>query len=935
MSPTANISILQCDRQTISKKTGRPFVATKTWQIGSGGKPEPIGFDAGTFFRCQPHPVSNIYELSGLLEILLRRPHQFLIRGIPAPNIDLAKPVRRMKHPDQDRDGMIWFTEEAGQPWVLIDIDNFPVPAEIDPVRDPQAAISYLVEHCLPPELRDVTFVWQWSSSTGMKGAGFLSAHLWFWLDRPMTEAELKGWFFTDPWLRENETHIDPTLFRLVQPHYTAAPVFEGITDPLACRIGIRKGAKDVASLQIREDVEGTKPRKSNARHRSSSSMGLDYDVLSNTHGFEAKLALMGDGIRGDGVRLQGFHRVVTSAAASYVRAHGKVFDRHTLKGSVIVAIMCAPKRAGRDADIARYLSDEYLDHAIDSATRRYGEEADMESSINDADIFGDATGADAKREADDKVGPTDADDAETAHNASAGEAGHSDGPEAEGSGGNEAAQCSADEEVSGAHDEKTKKIAQRDRLLALGLRAELWHDPNGTPFASVSQHGHVEHHPIGSQSFTNWLINAFMEQHDPPAAPSSTAVKEAQAGLTARAAKGPMKETFVRVGAWEGNIYLDLGNDKFDAIEINDFGWRIVSSAPVPLVRYAGMEALPYPVRGGQIAELKEYLNLPDDDAFKLVVAYCVNLLFPRGPYPLLEFAGPMGSLKTAATRAIKRLVDPNKVDLRSKPRNEDDLLISAEHNHVLTFENLSSISAELSDQLCRLATGAGLSKRALYTNKDETLLDACRPVILNGIPDLIDRGDLADRAIMLVLPTFKGTRRADEEVKLEFDTVVRPRMLGCLLEAATRALALQDIISLPQDAPRMADFARLAMAAFPKFGWPEEDFMRVWRSYRRNAAEKSVEADAVGSAVRRFMLEKAFWQGESRELLDQLEHDFDTHIDKTWPKTDNHLTNRLRRAMPMLSAIGIEIDLDRKDPVTRRRLIGISKVAGAKMAA
>jgi hypothetical protein len=223
----------------------------------------------------------------------------------------------------------------------------------------------------------------------------------------------------------------------------------------------------------------------------------------------------------------------------------------------------------------------------------------------------------------------------------------------------------------------KSEKSAQRDQLLAIGLKAELWHDPRGAPFASINQNGHIEHHPIDSGPFKNWLINAFLDQHNSRIAPTSTAVSEALGALMARASNGAKKETFVRVGGQADKVYFDLGNESWDAIEIDAEGWRVVPKAPVPMLRYSGMESLPHPVRGGHIEELQEYVNAPDDDAFKLVVSFCVTSLFPHGPYVLLEFAGPSGSLKSSATRALKRLIDPNKVDLRSKPRSEEDLSV------------------------------------------------------------------------------------------------------------------------------------------------------------------------------------------------------------------------------------------------------------------
>jgi hypothetical protein len=54
--------------------------------------------------------------------------------------------------------------------------------------------------------------------------------------------------------------------------------------------------------------------------------------------------------------------------------------------------------------------------------------------------------------------------------------------------------------------------------------------------------------------------------------------------------------------------------------------------------------------------------------------------------------------------------------------------------------------LPAWISDTLCRLATGGGFAVRQLYTDQNEVLFDAARPVILNGVEDIVTRPDLAD---------------------------------------------------------------------------------------------------------------------------------------------------------------------------------------------
>ena len=99
-------------------------------------------------------------------------------------------------------------------------------------------------------------------------------------------------------------------------------------------------------------------------------------------------------------------------------------------------------------------------------------------------------------------------------------------------------------------------------------------------------------------------------------------------------------------------------------------------------------------------------------------------------------------------------------------EPRDERELFIVASHSHVLAFDNLSGLPPWLSDTLCRLTSGGAFSTRRLLTDHDEILFAAARPVILNGIEDVITRPDLADRAILLMLAPIAERQRRPEHV-------------------------------------------------------------------------------------------------------------------------------------------------------------------------
>ncbi len=95
-----------------------------------------------------------------------------------------------------------------------------------------------------------------------------------------------------------------------------------------------------------------------------------------------------------------------------------------------------------------------------------------------------------------------------------------------------------------------------------------------------------------------------------------------------------------------------------------------------------------------------------------------------------------------------------------------------------MLAYDNLPSVPSWLSDALCRLATGGGFATRMLHTDKDEMIFEASRPIILNGIPLLTDRADLADRAVTIHLAAIpEELRQPEDEIGTLFESK-RPAM-------------------------------------------------------------------------------------------------------------------------------------------------------------
>src|SRR5690606_38691494 len=109
--------------------------------------------------------------------------------------------------------------------------------------------------------------------------------------------------------------------------------------------------------------------------------------------------------------------------------------------------------------------------------------------------------------------------------------------------------------------------------------------------------------------------------------------------------------------------------------------------------------------------------------------------------------------------------------------PKNEHEAFISATSAHVLAFDNVSGIRGWQSDLMCRISTGGGYVTRQLYTTGEERIFETQRPQVINGITDVIERPDLAERTLPITLERISAAGRKTEAELLGHAAEVRPR--------------------------------------------------------------------------------------------------------------------------------------------------------------
>ncbi|MEQ3747750.1 MAG: hypothetical protein ABNH26_00050 [Celeribacter sp.] len=314
----------------------------------------------------------------------------------------------------------------------------------------------------------------------------------------------------------------------------------------------------------------------------------------------------------------------------------------------------------------------------------------------------------------------------------------------------------------------------------------EVWKTPDGEPYATLRIDGHFEHWPIASATFKKYL--SFQHYQATEKMLSQSALDDQRRTYEGQALfGGDVHPVFNRIGTLGRTLYVDLGCADWKAIAINSEGWQIIDHPPARFTRARSMQPLPKPsISGGDINLLRPFLNTATEADFQMLVAWLIGCFHPKGPYPILILNGEQGSAKSTTARVLRNLIDPSNPIARSAPSSEQDLVIAAKHNHVLAFDNLSTIRPMMADAFCRIATGGGFGTRKLHTDADEMLFSATRPCLLNGIPDLAGRPDLADRAIVVTLPVIAPSERAFEgEFNKALDAAV-PRILAGLLDAS-----------------------------------------------------------------------------------------------------------------------------------------------------
>ena len=349
---------------------------------------------------------------------------------------------------------------------------------------------------------------------------------------------------------------------------------------------------------------------------------------------------------------------------------------------------------------------------------------------------------------------------------------------------------------------------------------------------------------------------------------------------------------------------------------------------SPLSFVSPSNLTSMPAPIidKGDALEDFRKLVGM-DRRNFNRALAFIINCLKPEGPYFMLIVEGEQGSGKSELSRMLKMLVDPSHTPKLRLPKSERDLMILAQDTHLLTFDNLSGMSANMSDAFCTLLTGGGYATRVLYSDDESKIFYQTRPIIINGIEGIASRPDLLERSLALKLPTMAmGKRKTEAELNAGFEEL-KPRLMAKLFDIVACALRNFDEVNTPTSV-RMADAAKWLVAAESATGLPEGTLLEAIENSQKEIIIESMFNNSLATALMNNAEMRGDFDGTVGELFGNLD-EYRNRYDRFFPPTAAHLSKALRRMRPALEKISILVEFG---PRTRKgQMIKITRIDDA----
>jgi hypothetical protein len=462
----------------------------------------------------------------------------------------------------------------------------------------------------------------------------------------------------------------------------------------------------------------------------------------------------------------------------------------------------------------------------------------------------------------------------------------------------------------------KSGKTNQTDGLVENLLRREniiLFHDQLGDEYISLDVDGHQEIWACRSKAIKKWLSREIYKTCKKM--PSSEIIKNITSLLAGIACFDGQKFELQNRITWHDNeLWYDLTNESWQAIRITGDSWELVDKPPIIFKRYPHNKPQITPSVNGNANLFLNYVNITNAEHRLLLMVFLISCFIPGFPHVMSVIFGPQGSSKSTLAKIIRRIIDPSLIDVASFPHSQRELVQALAHHYFLFFDNVSYISEEQSDTLCKAVTGGGHVKRELYENDEDIIYNFMRCLGLNGINLVTTRPDLLERSLLIELERIEPeNRKTEKEIYENFEKDL-PAILGGVFDVLVKVLKIQPTIKLNSHY-RMADWALWGCAIAEALGHTKEEFLNAYQNNTVRQTEMLLNDNVVATAIMGFMNGKKEWESTPTELFRKLSnHAVFGNIDTTekyWPKGANSLSRKLNELSSPLKEMNIFVSI------------------------
>lgn len=401
---------------------------------------------------------------------------------------------------------------------------------------------------------------------------------------------------------------------------------------------------------------------------------------------------------------------------------------------------------------------------------------------------------------------------------------------------------------------------------------------------------------------------------HGTGRAPSPATVDEALRVIHADAFLGGDRQDLdLRIAQRPDYLVLDLaqaGNAR--CVIVTATGWRVAEQPPAGVLfrTTRTTKPLPTPDRQGDLDALRQLLGWSADERrWTLARGWLVAACLPDIPRPLLLFTGQPGSGKTTRARLVLSVIDPRDELGSSFGKNEGDEQAMAAGRYLVGFDNITRVSDETSDRLCRFVTGEESVKRKLYTDIDQSVVTFRRTGAITAVTQPSLRADALERLIPVSCDRIDaGERRSETQLRADFERD-HASILGGLLDALVVAMR-----NLPESRDRKADRVRMA------------DFQDVLHAFDPATAETYAESTrkvmVEAAETDPFVAAVADWLATQRQFpltveTEQARHAAELRLPTNdrgdrpwWPNNPARFSALLQRNTEPLWALGFRVD-------------------------